>query len=863
MRQLLFLLLSLAALGLAAPREAGAQSGDAASELFLNAYMAVQQGEKLEHDGSMKQALSKYRYAASLLDQISAKYPDWQRLILEYRKKRTSENIARVQGQVASGDNAAPAAASRNAINDDAPLPTREDPGAAVAFPGASGSAASAGGDDVDAYTSQIKNKIQQLQNELRGTKDQLQNAISEKEEMATRLDSTIKQLDKLKVGDAELKQQLRSVTEAFKNATSDSNKDLEGRKMMQAQIAQLEAALQKERTEREAAEQEGEDSARRAAKLRKNADSLAKERDAANQKAVDLSTKFSDAAKLATQLEEAQKQVAKLSEDNAAAEQSKNDIAAKLADTQKQMQALAQQRDSAQKEVETLSGKVTEAQNQVVSVKVERDQIARERDAALAQLDKAKDAQKQVDKLLADNASLMQKLGDAEKTIQEFNAEMPKKDEQIASLKKEVGDTKDLLAAAQRQNAEFQGTMNDLQQQLDTASSELAEMKSSGASTAEKRKFTEENDLLRGIVLRQLKEQARRTQAKKLAIQELQKLEVQSDVLMKQIGYLGEPVVKLTENEKALFKAPQIEIADTDSSAMEFSIAAPKKEGSSDPNSAGSKAAPAPQKETSQPRKTAAAGTDAPLPERRSEAGGPASAPVTEVTSLTSPDSLWNTPALSPAGSADKPSDSTKNSSSPTGSGSDSQGAPGVPPDMLPQARDAKEQFERGQYREAEKTYEKMLSKVPNNVYVLSNLGVVRFREGKMKLAEEAFKKAIAVAPQDTFSHCTLGIIYYSQNKFDDAVNALTKAISINPKYAVAHNYLGITASQKGWQEAAMKELETAIALDPNYADANFNLAVIYATQQPSNKEEAQKHYKRATDLGAEPDAALEQLIK
>ena len=124
-------------------------------------------------------------------------------------------------------------------------------------------------------------------------------------------------------------------------------------------------------------------------------------------------------------------------------------------------------------------------------------------------------------------------------------------------------------------------------------------------------------------------------------------------------------------------------------------------------------------------------------------------------------------------------------------------------------------------------------------------------------------FKKAIAIAPEDGFSHCTLGIVYYSQAKYDEAVNELTKALTLNPKNATAHNYLGITASQKGWQEAAQKELETATSLDPKYADAHFNLAVVFATQQPPNKELARKHYKLATEMGAEPDSALEQLIK
>ena len=123
--------------------------------------------------------------------------------------------------------------------------------------------------------------------------------------------------------------------------------------------------------------------------------------------------------------------------------------------------------------------------------------------------------------------------------------------------------------------------------------------------------------------------------------------------------------------------------------------------------------------------------------------------------------------------------------------------------------------------------------------------------------------KKAVAIAPKDEFSHTTLGIVYYRQSKFDEALNELTKSLAINPKSAAAHNYLGITASQKGWQEAAEKEMLEAIAVKPDYADAHFNLAVIYATASPPSKELAKRHYTKATELGAEPDASLERLLR
>jgi tetratricopeptide (TPR) repeat protein len=203
------------------------------------------------------------------------------------------------------------------------------------------------------------------------------------------------------------------------------------------------------------------------------------------------------------------------------------------------------------------------------------------------------------------------------------------------------------------------------------------------------------------------------------------------------------------------------------------------------------------------------------------------------------------------------------KNSGSGRGSSAQTGPKPAVPDELVPIAREAKDNFDAGKYRAAEKQYQEILTKSPNNLYSLSNLGVVYFRTGKLKAAELTLKKAVALAPKDEFSHTTLGIVYYRQSKYDDAVAELTKALGINPKSAAAHNYLGITASQKGWQEAAEKEMLDALAVNPDYADAHFNLAVVYATNEPPATEQAKQHYKKATSLGAEPDPALEKLLR
>ena len=50
--------------------------------------------------------------------------------------------------------------------------------------------------------------------------------------------------------------------------------------------------------------------------------------------------------------------------------------------------------------------------------------------------------------------------------------------------------------------------------------------------------------------------------------------LEINSKTLLKQIDLLSQPVVKLTEKERALFKNPELQVTET-----EISLAVPRRE--------------------------------------------------------------------------------------------------------------------------------------------------------------------------------------------------------------------------------------------------------------------------------------------
>jgi Flp pilus assembly protein TadD len=682
-----------------APSQIAAQSNDP-SEVFLKAYMTSQQGEKLEHDNQLQAALAKFRFAGSLLEELKKTNGDWQRAIVDYRSRKISENILRVQGKLgtqkdlAATTSAPPPVASNPPVLPKKPGPPEPNmqatatappvvqnrpPAPAPATAPASEPSASVASDAViKEATKKLQDKVDQLQAELEKSRSQYDAVAKEKEtlngklhETNTRLEQAQNELEKTKGAEKEVRTQLAQAEDSLKKIAGSDKQDSKKQEALRAEINQLKKAL-------------------------------------------------------------------------ASAEKG---------------------RAAAEKEKEAESSKATA--------------VTKERNQLLAELKTSKQAQERVQVLVTENTDLKTKLAIAEKTVREISADKPKKEQEVADVKRQVEQLRQQLAASQKQNKDFEVTVADLRSQLQEASTELEKAKLTGANADETARLVKENDMLRKIVLRERQEEARREQAKKLMLAEFDKLQIKSDTLNQQIELLAQPVTKLTDAELALLRQPVVAVSDVNPTSSQGTFAMAK--------------------------------------------NGPT-----------------------------KPTGPTVQTT-----------APAVPDEVAPLARDAKENFEKGKYRTAEKQYQEILTKAPNNLYSLCNLGVVYFRTGKWKAAELTLKKAVALAPKDEFAHTTLGIVYYRQSKFDEAITELTTALGINPKSATAHNYLGITASQKGWQEAAEKEMLDAIAVNPDYADAHFNLAVVYATSQPPAREQAKLHYVKATSLGAEPDPALEKLLR
>src|SRR3954454_3370957 len=122
MKNLGLILLVALAFCLTAPL-ARAQIDDP-SETFLKAYMTAQQGEKLERDNQFGPALAKYRFAGSLLEELKKTHANWQPAIVEYRSRKVSESILRVQGK--SGTQQDLAAAKSGLAGNPTPSPQQK-----------------------------------------------------------------------------------------------------------------------------------------------------------------------------------------------------------------------------------------------------------------------------------------------------------------------------------------------------------------------------------------------------------------------------------------------------------------------------------------------------------------------------------------------------------------------------------------------------------------------------------------------------------------------------------------------------------------------------------------------------------------
>src|SRR2546421_1260110 len=386
-----------------------AQSDDP-SETFLKAYMTSQQGEKLEHENQFKAALAKYRFAGTLIEQLRKAHPDWQPAIVEYRGRKVSESILRVQDKAGTQESvAAPEQTAENVAAAPQNLPpaqlVKEVPAPPPAAPKPT-PASTPNEVAIEQATRKLRDRVDQLEAELQKSHVQMSAAENEKQSLNSRLDETKSKLDnaqgdleKAKTAEKQVRDQLTQAQASLKKTAAAGSNDSKAQEALKSEIVQLKKALVSAQQGRSAAEKERDDANTKVAAADQQRASAGKERDEANARATEADQKVVSANKerddalahlkgmkdteqrvevlvaensdLKQKLDDAEKTVREISADKPKKEKELADVKKQIGDLQAQLAASQKQNHTYETQVAQLRTQLDDASKQLEQVKL------------------------------------------------------------------------------------------------------------------------------------------------------------------------------------------------------------------------------------------------------------------------------------------------------------------------------------------------------------------------------------------------------------------------------------------------------------------------------------------------------------
>ncbi len=125
------------------------------------------------------------------------------------------------------------------------------------------------------------------------------------------------------------------------------------------------------------------------------------------------------------------------------------------------------------------------------------------------------------------------------------------------------------------------------------------------------------------------------------------------------------------------------------------------------------------------------------------------------------------------------------------------------------------------GNKAEAEKVFQQILEKHPDNTQTLNYLGYMWAESGvNLERAQSMLQKAVAAEPRNGAYIDSLGWVYYQQGKLDLAEKFLTDAARLLPRDATVHEHLGDVVAKRGDAARALEIYRAALKLEPEAKD-------------------------------------------
>jgi len=195
---------------------------------------------------------------------------------------------------------------------------------------------------------------------------------------------------------------------------------------------------------------------------------------------------------------------------------------------------------------------------------------------------------------LEGEKQDLSTRLAEAEKKLASLPNKPAEKDKALQELRSEIQSLNDRVLETQAQILLRDDQIKSLTAQLDETSGEIARIKLNPTPSPEEAKLLNENQILRGIVLQQIKEHNERDAARIALSKEIETLQVKSDTISQQLEILAKPAFRFSSEQAALFNEPVSIVGEPDPSSLKVNIAIARPSASPSPPASTAKPADA-----------------------------------------------------------------------------------------------------------------------------------------------------------------------------------------------------------------------------------------------------------------------------
>jgi tetratricopeptide (TPR) repeat protein len=160
---------------------------------------------------------------------------------------------------------------------------------------------------------------------------------------------------------------------------------------------------------------------------------------------------------------------------------------------------------------------------------------------------------------------------------------------------------------------------------------------------------------------------------------------------------------------------------------------------------------------------------------------------------------------------------------------------------------------YEKGQLALVIEHAEALSKQYPKALDVWNLMGASAAQIGHLDQAILSFKRVLAVKPDSADAYYNIGKVLKQQGKLEEAILAYNNALAIKPDYAAAYYNIGNALTEQGKLEKAILAYNNVLAIKPDYADACNNMG--NALTEQGKLEKAILAYNNA--LAIKPDYA------